>query len=116
MNHEMYFDDKIGVLVMRIKGDFNFDDAIKSTEFIDKIEKEKGSYDVLVDLCQASPKLDKEVRQMLRKQAQRTAVGKFAMIVTNPVLRIFGKIATSTMKNSKFFKTQDEALAWLEEV
>ncbi len=113
MNHELLFDEKQGLMIMRIKGDFNIDDAAYCSDFIDKIAGEHETYDVLVDLREATPKLDKDVRKMLKDQSKRDEVRKFAMVVTHPALRIIGKIATSSMKNGKIYKNEDEALAWL---
>ncbi|NLI97711.1 STAS/SEC14 domain-containing protein [bacterium] len=113
MNHELFFDEENDMIVLRVRGDFAMDDAVRCSEFIDKTLKERGSFNVLVDLSEATPSLDKEVRTMLKKQSQEDAVKKFAMVVTHPALRIIGKIATSSMSNSKIFKTEEEALRWL---
>jgi hypothetical protein len=115
MKHELFFDEKHSLMVMRIKGNFTADDARASAEFIDKTTKENGTCDALVDLREASPRLDKDVRRMLREQSERTEVRKFAMVVTHPALRVIGKIATSSIKNSGIFKNEEEALKWLKE-
>lgn len=113
MNHELSFDNKQGLMIMRIKGDFTVDDAIRCGTFVEEVASENETYDVIVDLREATPNLDKDVRKMLKDQATRDDVRKFAMIVTHPALRIIGKIATSSMKNGKIFKTENEALVWL---
>lgn len=115
MNHELSFDNKQGLMIMRIKGDFTVDDAIRCGDFVEKVASENGTYDVIVDLREATPNLDKEVRKMLKDQAKRNDIGKFAMIVTHPALRIIGKIATSSMKNAKIFKTEEDAVVWIKE-
>ncbi|MBN2379294.1 STAS/SEC14 domain-containing protein [candidate division WOR-3 bacterium] len=116
MKHELYFDEENDLIVLRIKGPFNLQDAMETTDKMDELGKNKRTILVMADLREAPPYLDKDVRKLMKDLSMRMKMEKFAMIVTNPAVRIIGKIVIATMGNAKgsaFFKTESEALAWL---
>jgi hypothetical protein len=116
VKHELFFDEEKNVIVLRVKGSFNIQDAIETTDKMDELGKNKKRILVLADLREAPPNLDKDVRQLMKDLSKRMKMEKFAMIVTNPAVRIIGKIVIATMGNAKgsaFFKTEEEALQWL---
>ena len=116
MKHKVYYDEENKVLVLRVIGEYTIEDAEETTKVMEKITDEKGVQSFLADLTQTPPKLDKKVRQLMREQSERYNLGKMALVITNPAVRMIGKIVISTMgsgDSTGFFKTEEEALAWL---
>jgi len=116
MKHKVYYDEENKVMVLRVIGEYTLEDAEETTRVMEKITEEKGIQSLMADLTQTPPKLDKKVREMMREQAERYDLGKMALVITNPAVRMIGKIVISTMGSgdtTRFFKTDEEALAWL---
>ncbi|MBD3285310.1 hypothetical protein GF338_03135 [candidate division WOR-3 bacterium] len=73
---------------------------------------------VLVDMSHDKDpsSMSKEARKAYAEHTEIIKPEKVAMVGANPVARMVAKIALSIMGRSditKFFKTEDEALAWL---
>ena len=116
MKHETKFDPQTGIMYMKIKGSYTIEEAIETEKFMKTQTKDRDSYMLLADLREAPASLDKEVRRRLQGEIADQELEKVAMIVTNPGVRMIGKIVIATMgksKNTRFFKTEEEALAWL---
>ncbi len=118
MKHEAYVDDANKVMVMRIKGDLTLDDAKKCLQTLVDRMGDGDPYPMLVDLSDAVPRLDRDVRGYLKEEGKNRKISKQAFIVTNPAVRMISKIMIATQswaESVKFFKTDAEALAWLKE-
>ncbi|NLI97718.1 STAS/SEC14 domain-containing protein [bacterium] len=116
MKHEISFDERNDIIVMRVKGEFNLQDAMETVDKMDELGKDKKTILVMADMREAAPKLDKDVRKLMQDLSKRMKMQKFAMIVTNPAIRIVGKIVIATMRNARgsaFFRTEEEAIHWL---
>jgi hypothetical protein len=116
MEHEVWFDESNEVMHIKVVGDFTVEDVTESTRQMEQIMADKGNCPLIVDLRDAPPTLDKDVRRILKEQADQQEVAKTAMIVTNPAVRMMGKVVTSAMgrgKTTGFFKTPEDALVWL---
>jgi len=116
MKHEVYLDREKNIIILRIKGHYSLQDAMETAYKMDELGKNKKTILVLADMREAQNKLDKDVRVYMKELSKRMKMEKFAMIVTNPAVRIVGKIVIATMRNAKgsaFFKTEEEAIHWL---
>ncbi len=115
MKHEQYFDEENKVVVLRIKEEFNLEEAAETVKKMEQLTKCKESILVLTGITSAPPKLDREVREVLKNLPQEMNITKTALILTNPAVRMASRIIVSAMGNSdnaNFFKTEKEALRW----
>jgi hypothetical protein len=118
MNYEMWFDDAHGVLWVKTLAMLEKADV---DEILPKVaeylEGKKHRY-ILGDLSQnPSGLLSKDARNAFKENARYLNVEKIAIIGANHSIRMIAKIALTIMGSSdiaKFFKTEEEALVWLE--
>jgi hypothetical protein len=73
-------------------------------------------YDVLADLNK-SGKHSSESRKIWKEMTEHDKTGKVAIFGMNPVVRVIVAfvMGVSKKKDMRFFKTREEALAWLKE-
>ena len=89
--------------------------AIKEADLKFKnIVEEK--FDVLADLNRTG-KPSIEARSIWRKMAEHEKSGKIAMFGMHPVARVIASfiMGVTKKKDMRFFKTKEDALAWLKE-
>jgi len=119
MKHKVWFDEDAGILRMELKGLFTAEDAPEFFSLVDKLYKDKPHRNVLCDLSEGSavvPK-DKEYRKWLMKMYNDSNFEKIAITNIHPTLRILVKVIVAAIGKTgqmKFFKTEEEALAWLD--
>ena len=84
--------------------------------FIDIVGDDVQKINVLVDLNEAG-KPSSEARKILTDMNDHERTGKIAHCGLNPVARVLASftMGISRNKNMRFFKTKEEALAWLKE-
>ena len=73
-------------------------------------------YDVLADLNK-SGEHSSESRKIWKEMTEHDKTGKVAIFGMNPVARVIASfvMGVSQKKDMRFFKTKEEALAWLKE-
>ena len=109
--------DKDGILYNIMVGDMDYKMAIAFKEanlkLVDNVE---GKIKVLVDLNEAG-KPSSEERKIIKELSEIEKDGKVAHIGLHPVARMIASFCQgfSKKKDLRFFKTKDEALAWLKE-
>ncbi|MBD3284764.1 hypothetical protein GF359_00345 [candidate division WOR-3 bacterium] len=116
MDHKIWYDEEMGVMVIKVVGNYTVDDVKESMNVMDRIMEKRERCPLIVDLREAPPTLDKKVRKMLKESQEGTEPVKTAMLTSNPAVRMMGKVVTSAMgrgKTTGFFKTMEEAKAWL---
>ncbi len=76
----------------------------------------EGKVQVLGDLNKAG-KQSTEARKVWKELAEDDRTGKIAMYGAHPVARVLASfvMGVSRKKDMRFFKTKEEALAWLKE-
>lgn len=76
----------------------------------------EGTINVLVDVNEAG-KLSSEVRSVFKEFSEHEKSRKVAILGLNPVARVVASfvMGVSRNKDMHFFKTREEALAWLKE-
>ncbi|MBD3284761.1 hypothetical protein GF359_00330 [candidate division WOR-3 bacterium] len=118
MRHELSFDPQTRIMTIVVKGAYNLEETIKTETYMKSRTTDLDSYFLLADLREASASLDKEVRKRLQNQMSEENLERVAMVVTNPAVRMIGKVVIATMGksgNTRFFKTTEEGLAWLKD-
>ncbi|NLI97729.1 STAS/SEC14 domain-containing protein [bacterium] len=119
MNYEMRFDEKRGVLYVKTLAMLEKADVDEILPKVAECFEGKEHRYILGDLSQnPSGLLSKDARNAFKENAKYLDVEKIAIIGANPSIRMIAKIALTIMGSSniaKFFKTEDEALAWLKE-
>ncbi len=76
----------------------------------------EGKFHVLGDLNKAG-KQSAEARKIWKEMTENDRTGKIAMCGMHPVARVLASfvMGISRKKDMRFFKTREEALAWLKE-
>jgi hypothetical protein len=116
MKHELYYDGEKQVIVLRIKGEFKIDEARETLRMMEDLTGGMDSILVLTDMSEAPARLDRDVRELMKDITKKINIAKTALVMTNPAVRMVSKIVVSAMGNSDnsgFFKTEEEAMAWL---
>ena len=109
--------DADNILNAIIAGEWNENTAIAVREaalkFINMVD---GKVDFLVDLDKAG-KQSPETRKGARKLIEHEKIGKVAIFGLHPVARVLASFIMGVTKKEdmRFFKTKEEALAWLKE-
>jgi hypothetical protein len=76
----------------------------------------EGTLNVLVDVNKAG-KLSPEVRSVIKDMSEHEKLGKVAIFGLHPVSRVIASfvMGAAKKKDMHFFKTKEEAFAWLKE-
>ena len=84
--------------------------------FLKLINMVEGKVNALGDINKTG-KQSPEARKIWKKISENEKVGKLALIGMHPVARVLASfiIGTTKKKDMRFFKTKEEALAWLKE-
>ena len=84
--------------------------------FLKLINMVEGKGNALGDINKTG-KQSLEARKIWKKISENEKVGKLALIGMHPVARVLASflIGTTKKKDIRFFKTKEEALAWLKE-
>ncbi|MFA4853027.1 MAG: STAS/SEC14 domain-containing protein [Bacteroidales bacterium] len=91
--------------------------AAKINEAIIKLgDTVKGKVNLFVDLSKAG-KSSPEARKIWQKSSEYEKAGKTALVGLHPVARVLASfvMGVSRKQDMRFFKTKEEALAWLKE-
>lgn len=119
MNYKAWYDEENGILRADILKKFEPEDTkglmnVVNNEFTD----EQRRYLLLTMFEDAQVMPSKETRKAMREAASLVKLSKIAMCGAKPTVRMLGKIVFAAMgktKDSKFFATEEEALAWLKD-
>jgi len=117
MNYKAWYDEENGILRADILKKFEPEDTkglmnVVNNEFTD----EQRRYLLLTMFEDAQVMPSKETRKAMREAASLVKLSKIAMCGAKPTVRMLGKIVIAAMgktEDSKFFATEEEALAWL---
>ena len=76
----------------------------------------EGKVNVFIDINQ-SGKQSSETRKVWKEFSEHEKFGKIALFGMHPVARVIASfvMGATKKKNMRFFKTKEEALAWLKE-
>jgi hypothetical protein len=119
MNYKLWFDEKNRVARILLLRALKKDEAEQMMSEAKQLIAEHKARKGIMDLSKAiSSSISKETRQVYREHFGSFTLNKLAVIVTSPIIRMFAKAALSSLGEigiTKFFKTEAQALAWLEE-
>ena len=112
----MWFDEEHGVLFIRTLKTIDAEDIHALMPEIEKMFEGKEKRFILGDLTEnPSDPLTKDARQAFKKYSD-VEYDRIAIIGVNPFTRMVVKIAVKIVgqtDKTRFFKTEEEALAWL---
>ncbi|MBN2379317.1 STAS/SEC14 domain-containing protein [candidate division WOR-3 bacterium] len=117
MKHRIDFDEKQGVLFIRIVKDVSPEEFLEVNKLIASMPQEKRKR-ILIDASDAViPKWNREMREAIFRGTSATPPNTLTAVTgLSPALRVFSKtIINIAGKHSetKFFKSEEEALSWL---
>jgi len=115
-NSEFYLDED-DILHIVSYGDLDEDDYAEMSEATTKATGDtQGKVKILVDLNHCG-KVPAKVRRLAKGDFEKETTGKVAMFGMHPVARILASfiIGITRKEDIRFFKTEEEALAWLKE-
>lgn len=119
MKHRLDYDERLGVLFVRVVKDVSPDEFLEVNRKITSMLEEKRRR-ILIDASDAViPRWNRQMREAILKGTSVTSPNtRTAVIGLSPALRVFSKAIINVAgkySETKFFKTEDEALAWLKE-
>lgn len=103
------------IFYVTVNGDADETFANAAVEITFKLIKTvEGKVNMLIDLNKAG-KPSKAARERGRETFEDEKVGRVALVGLHPVAKVIASfmMGVSKRKNLRFFKTKDEALAWL---
>jgi len=117
MKHRVDYDEKQGVLYIRVVKDVSPEEFLEVNKLIMSMPEEKRRR-ILIDASDAViPKWNRRMREAVFGGASATPPNtRTAVIGLSPALRVFSKAIINVAgkySETKFFKTEEEALAWL---
>lgn len=115
-NTEFYLDED-EILHIISHGDIDEEDYNKMSEATTKVtDTIAGKVKILVDLNHCG-KVPAKMRRMAKGDFEKEKTGKVALFGMHPVARILASfiIGITRKEDIRFFKTEKEALAWLQE-
>lgn len=116
MSFKIWYDEKEGILRADIFKSFTPEVAASFFKDLGKYPEEQLRY-FLAGLGEdAQAIIDKETRRVSREMGSSVNWGKMAIYGAKPGLRMLAKIVVKAMgraKETKFFETENEGLAWL---
>ncbi len=116
MKHKLYYDGKIKIVILEVSGEYTVEDARETIKLLSDSFTDKVPYPLLIDLSNLTGSLDKETRKLLQAGTTNIGASRVALAVANPIIRMTGKVIIAAMgkeDESGFFKTTEEAMAWL---
>lgn len=114
---KLWYDEENGVLWLEIFDKFETEDVgsfFNSAKGFTPEQRRYLSVKISSERGQIIP--EKEGRQLLKKGAASLDLYKIAICGAKPAVRMFGRIAATALgraKDTKFFATEEEAVAWL---
>lgn len=119
MESEYWIDETNNVVCAQFTGMFTLADGPELLKNVRKLFEGREARLLLIDLSLATDQvLSKELRQWLKENSPQLEVDKVAVTGASALIRIAARIVIATMgraKDTGFFKTNDEALAWLKD-
>jgi len=115
--YKIWFDQENEILRAEILEKFEPEDAVGFVDFLLKeFNPEQQRYFLVNIYHPAQVMPSKETRTTLREKGSLTNFYKMAICGAKPGLRMVGRIVVAAIgkaNDSKFFATEEEALAWL---
>jgi DNA-directed RNA polymerase subunit F len=116
MNHEVRFDEKQGILYVRFVEEVTPEEYREvSQQILSMPEAERRR--ILIDVSEASmPKWSREVRKALAESSTAPPNTRSAVVGISPALRVLSKaiiLVAGKRAETRFFKTEQEAIDWL---
>lgn len=115
MKHKIWFDDAVGACWMELVGTVTAGEMSDMLEQCHQLLKDKSPRHLITDHTESPEGVSRAVRKVLEEEAPKVNADKHAFIGTKASNRMLAKIIIAIIgksKNTKFFKTKEEAFAW----
>jgi len=112
--HRLYLGED-NIFYITVVGEIDGKTAAEVAEIDNKFKSMvEGKFNVLADLNKGG-KQSTEARKIWKEMTEDDRTGKIAMYGMHPVARVLASfvMGVSRKKDMRFFKTKEEALAWL---
>ncbi|MBN2381023.1 hypothetical protein JXM67_14590 [candidate division WOR-3 bacterium] len=118
MDYEVWFDDKTKMVKAKVLRSLTKESAQMLMIEIENKLVEMNTRQGIMDLTEAEAiaNIPKEVREVYKEHALKLPLDRAAILVNSPILRMAARVVLAALgktNNTKFFKTEVEALAWL---
>lgn len=119
-NYKLWYDEDLGALRMTDYAPLTAEDAGVVLPLVNEMLKHKPHRYMVVDVSgiPAHQMIDKESRQAFRDASDPQDFEKVAIFGASPAMRMVAKVVltvTGVSKITRFFKTEQEAVAWIKE-
>ena len=118
MKHELFWDEDNYCARMKLVGKFSPDEAAEMMDAIRVLLSDKHPRNLLVDHTHSTGSLSAETRKTLEEKGRLVGHDKHAFYGMNGLNRMVAKIIVAIIgkaSDTRFFKTEEDALAWLKE-
>lgn len=119
MEAKYWVDEENNVVCAQFTGIFTVADGPELLRNVNSLFESRTAHLLLIDLSKATDQvLSKELRQWLKENSPHLEVDKVAVVGASALIRIAARIVISVIgraKDTGFFRTADEAVAWLKE-
>lgn len=116
MKHKIWYDQDNEVLRQQVIGEYSSQEARESgAEYSNGLE-EKPYRHLIVDLSQAGKMQDRQTRKITNESLENADISAVAFVGATAATRMIAKVLMklgSSRIATDFFKTDEEALAWL---
>jgi hypothetical protein len=105
------------IMYVEISGNYDLKVAFElRTAFLKLLHGVEGRVNLIVDSSRGG-KPSQDARKVFAEMMEDERCGKIAVVGMNPVARVIASfvLGSSKNKNTKIFKTKEEALAWVKE-
>lgn len=116
------YDDQNEFLYLKIEGILEIEDLRQMMPSFNKLFEGKKHRHILIEMDEKAQVdanfMTKELRNTYKEFMSHVDADKSAIIGSSPIVRMVSKVAIAVSGKSKvtrFFKTREEALAWLKE-
>lgn len=120
MKYRAWYDEENGILCADILKKFEPEDAKGLMDVVvNEFNDDQRRYFLLNMSKDAQAMPSKETRKVMREAASLVKLNKIAISGAKPTVRMLGKIVVTAMgkaKDSGFFDTKEEAIAWLKDI
>jgi hypothetical protein len=118
MKHGLWWDEDNGCARLDLVGEFTPEEATQAMSDIVEMLQGQGRRLLVVDHTHSPRAVSRETRAALEESAARVDHDKLAFFGMTNLNRIVARVIIAMIGKSshtRFFKTEDEALAWIHE-
>ena len=116
MKHKIWFDDQIGILHVKVIGDFSKEETLETGQLFKELLKDKPLRQLIMDVSEAGSLENRETRLTANRVIEEAGITEVAYVGASSANRMIAKVLMklgNLKTRSDFFKTNQEGLNWL---